>query len=258
MVQDMWSVKQYERFKAERTRPFRDLLSRIPERPIALAADLGCGTGEPTALLVERWPTVKIIGVDSSEAMLESARQRANPGHLEFVLADLATWQAPAPLDLIVSSAALHWLSGHAVLLTRLVSWLAPGGLLAVTMPGNFASPSHLAIAELAADPRWAASLAGAVQRVCVEDPSWYADHLLSLGCSVDAWETTYVQVLSGDDPVLEWVKGTALRPILQRLGASSAPFVAALRARLAAAYPSHRGVTLFPFRRIFFIATRE
>src|SRR5262249_6123969 len=181
------------------------------------------------------------------------------PGRLQFQQDDLAAWRSEGPLDLIFSNAALHWVDGHERLLPALVGMLAPGGTLAVQMPNNLRSPGHQAIAEIQNSERWRPTLGGVGLRAEVVQPLlWYAEQLHRLGLSVDAWETTYVHVLGGENPVLEWLKGTALRPLLARLPpAETEEFLAEAGARLRAAYRRVGDVTLLPYTRIFFVATK-
>ncbi len=223
-------------------------------------ADLGCGTGHLTHTLADRWPQARVIGVDNSPQMLEKAGPLAIAGRLDFVLADIATWSPPGPLDLVVSNAALHWVADHAGLLSRLAGMLAPGGTLAVQMPNRFHTPAQAAIEETSAEPRWASRLAGVgLSRDSVQPLLWYVRRLQRLGFAVDAWETTYVHVLTGENPIVKWLEGTGLRPLLERLGPQEQnEFRTALASRLAAAYPPDDGVTLFPFPRLFFVATRS
>jgi trans-aconitate 2-methyltransferase len=255
----IWDPNQYLRFAPERSRPFFDLLARVTWERIDAVADLGCGTGELTRALSERWSTATVVGVDSSPDMLEHARSWAVPGRLEFVRADLASWQPPRPLDLIVSNAALQWVGNHERLLPALCAMLAPAGALAVQMPAYFETPAHRAIAGVTAEPRWRPRLQGVgLQPGAVQPLAWYVERLLRLGLTADAWETTYLHVLRGDNPVLEWMKGTALRPLLARLeGGDRDEFLRAVGERFRAAYSARDGVTLFPFPRIFFVATR-
>jgi trans-aconitate 2-methyltransferase len=256
----MWDAAKYLSFEQERARPFIDLLARVRREKANAIADLGCGTGNMTRTLAERWPEATVVGVDNSPEMLAKAASETIPGRLEFVLADLATWSPPAPLDLIVSNAALHWVPDHEALLARLTGMLAPGGTLAVQMPNRFTTPAQAAIEETSADPHWASRLVGAgLNRESVRPLLWYARRLLESGFAVDAWETTYGHVLSGDHPIVKWLEGTGLRPLLAMLGPDEqAEFRAALGARLAVAYPPLGGVTLFPFPRLFFVATRQ
>ncbi|MCC6998112.1 MAG: methyltransferase domain-containing protein [Deltaproteobacteria bacterium] len=256
----MWHVAQYERYRDERARPFFDLIGRIPdhaELPVHAVADLGCGAGDLTRTLLERFPEAEVIGVDTSAEMLTAAAERAVPGRLRFERADAASWRAPAPLDVLVSNATLHWLPDHERLLPHLVAQLGPSATLAVQMPDNGAAPSHRLIGEVAAQGPWAERLRAWAPNQ-VHPLPWYVERLWGLGFEVDAWETTYMHVLSGDDAVLEWVKGTTLRPILRLLDeAGAAAFLDAYGARLRAAYPATGHGTLLPFRRVFFVARR-
>jgi trans-aconitate 2-methyltransferase len=255
----MWDADQYLKFADERSRPFFDLLARVGTRDIRRSADLGCGPGNLTRTLCERWPSALVVGVDNSPDMLEQARSLAVPGRLEFTLADIAAWSPAEPLDLIVSNAALHWVDAHAALLDRLAGLLGAKGTLAVQMPYHFQHPAHLAIEEVKSDSRWRDELQGVgLHQQSVMPLSWYVERLHDLGFAVDAWETTYLHVLTGANPVLEWYKGTALRPLLSRLGPGQREqFLEELGRRLRAAYPARAGVTLLPFPRIFLVATR-
>lgn len=262
-----WDPHQYLRHATHRTRPFLDLLQRIPELPGGAApriADIGCGPGNVTALLADRWPAARITGFDSSAEMLASAAQYAGPtpggGSMDFRQADAAVWTPDEPYDLIVSNAALQWVPGHA---ERFADWLArltPGGTLAFQVPGNFTAPSHALLAELCDSPQWRARLDGHGRRyVHILSPAGYLEHLTELGCpQADVWETTYVQLLQGEDPVLDWTKGTALRPVLTALDgdeAAAREFVGQYRDLLRKAYPPGPHGTVFPFRRIFAVA---
>jgi trans-aconitate 2-methyltransferase len=224
----------------------------------SLIADLGCGPGNLTRTLTERWPAARVVGVDNSSEMLQQAQPLSVPGRLEFVLADIASWSSEKPLDLIVSNAALQWVGDHQALLTWFANMLAPGGTLAVQMPVLFENPAHLAIEETQADPRWKALLHGVgLHQQSVLPLVWYVERLHDLGFAVDAWQTTYVHVLTGENPVLEWYKGTALRPLLHRLGPQAREeFLHEVGLRLQAAYPARAGITLLPFPRLFFVAT--
>jgi trans-aconitate 2-methyltransferase len=253
-----WDPTRYLSFGDERTRPALDLLARVPLTDAARVADLGCGPGNSTALLAERWPEAAIIGVDSSPEML--AKARASGVRATWLQADIAAWAPDRPLDLIYSNAALHWLGDHAALLPRLQSQLRAEGVLAVQMPRNFAAPSHALLRETAANGPWAGHLAGILDERPVAAPEWYYDLLAPLTRELDIWETEYLHVLEGDDPVLRWSRGTALRPLMEALDAEQfAAFEAAYAARLRAAYPRRPdGRTLFPFRRLFIIAQRS
>jgi len=249
-----WDPNQYLKYADARLRPALDLLARIPVDTPQQIVDLGCGAGNVTRLLHERWPEAQLLGVDASAEMLARARQTLPAAH--WCEARIETWQPAAAPDLIFSNAALHWVGGHDVVFPRLLAALAPGGTLALQMPANFAAPSHAAIQELADSPRWRAAVAGA-RLGAVLDPAAYFDLLAPLVRSLELWETTYWQVLAGDDPIVEWVKGTTLIPFLERLDAAAQnEFLSAYRARMATAYPRRAdGTTLYPFKRQFLLA---
>jgi trans-aconitate 2-methyltransferase len=253
----MWNPAQYERFRDERKRPFFELLCRVGTAHPAQVVDLGCGTGDLTLALAERWPGASVTGVDSSEAMIVEAQRRAVPGRVGFELADLADWTPRAPPQVLVSNAALHWLPNHAALLTRLVSLLAPGGVLAFQVPANFEAPSHRRIDEVRAHPRFSAALTS-VRRGHAEPLDFYEAHLSGLGLTADAWDTTYLHVLPGEDAVLQWLLGTTLRPVLAALGPEEGKaFLEQLRPLLRADYPATSRGTPFRFTRRFVVATR-
>ena len=253
-----WDPSQYLRFAAERARPAIDLLARIPIDAPGTVYDLGCGPGNVTRLLHERWPDARVVGVDSSEEML--GRARATLPELEWVAADLATWRPDAAPALIYSNAALHWLDGHETLFPRLMGFLAAGGVLAVQMPRNFDSPSHTLIAETVRGGPWRERLEPLLRGSPVADPQTYFGLIAPLAAAVDIWETEYLHVLEGEDAVKEFTKGSALKPLLDAL---SEPERAAFEERYAAlvreAYPRRPdGRTLFPFKRLFIVATKR
>lgn len=255
-----WDPEVYHRYAGERGRPFADLLARVDLDAPHAVADLGCGSGELTASLAGRWPQADVVGVDSSPAMLQRAAAPAG-ARLRFETADVARWQPVGPLDLVVSNATLQWVPGHLDLLPRWVSWLPAGGVLAVQVPANFDAPSHRLMRELAATAPYATALAGVLRGAdSVAEPATYAGVLAEAGCAVDVWETTYLHVLPGPDAVLEWVRGTGLRPVLDALADDPAlrdRFVGAYAAALRGAYPERAWGTLFPFRRVFAVARR-
>jgi trans-aconitate 2-methyltransferase len=200
------------------------------------------------------------MGIDSSATMLAAAAAHAVPGRVEFAVGDVQDWQPAAPVDVLVTNAVLHWVPGHEALLARWAGWLAPGGELALQVPGNFRAPTHTLLAELCRSPRWGAALADAAPRPdAVLEAAGYYDVLTAAGLTADVWETTYVHVLSGPDPVLDWVRSTTFRPVLARLGDDDgAEFTAAYAAALREAYPPRPdGTTLLPFRRIFAVGSR-
>ncbi|HYI02331.1 methyltransferase domain-containing protein [Hyalangium sp.] len=254
----MWNPAQYERFRDERKRPFFELLARVEAAAPVQVVDLGCGTGDLTLVLAERWPSARVTGVDSSEAMVAEATRRATPERVRFELADLAGWKASAPVEVLFSNAALHWLPDHPALLSRLVSQLTPSGVLAFQIPANFDAPSHRRIDEVRAHPRFAATLAP-VRRGHAEPLDFYEAQLAGLSLTVDAWDTTYLHVLQGEDAVLQWLLGTTLRPVLAALGPDeSKAFLDMLRPLLSADYPATPRGTPFRFTRRFVVASRR
>ena len=251
-----WDPGQYLKFGGDRLRPALDLMARIPvDQPRAIY-DLGCGPGNITRILAERWPDAAVTGIDSSPDMLTRARGEAPD--IAFEQADIATWSPPAPADLLFSNATLHWLDDHAALLPRLMAHLAPGGALAVQVPCNPDSPSHRMMEDAAAAGPWHTRLAG-IRPIygSVGTTDAYYRILSPIARRLDIWETTYLHVLEGESPVVEWVKGTALRPYLDALpDGQRRAFLNAYTQRIATRYrPEADGRTLLPFRRIFFVA---
>jgi trans-aconitate 2-methyltransferase len=263
----VWDPAQYRRHAEARTRPLHDLLARVPELPSAAPriADLGCGPGAPTGELAHRWPRAHVTGYDNSRAMLAEAAAHAGAtpegGAVDFVPADLTDWQPEGTFDLLFSNAALQWAPGH---LERFASWieaLPPGGVFAFQVPGNYGAPSHTLLHDLRNSPRWRDRVGAPSRQGTVLDPAGYLEALAPLGCEVDAWETTYLHLLPGEDPVLDWTKGTALRPVLTALAddaAARADFLTEYRDALRAAYPAGPHGTPFPFRRVFVVAVRR
>lgn len=249
-----WDPERYLVYADERGRPFLDLVSRIDAPAPRRVVDLGCGPGHLTALLAARWPGATVSGLDSSPDMVAAAR-RDVPG-LDFAVADLREWSPVEPVDVLVSNATLQWVPDHLDVLPALVAAVAPGGWLAFQVPGNFDQPSHTIRRDLAAEAPYAAHVAG-VAVPDSHDPATYLDVLAAAGCSVEAWETTYLHVLSGSDPVFTWVSGTGARPTLHALPPELRPtFEAEFRRRLAAAYPTRPdGTVILPFRRVFAVA---
>ena len=256
----IWDPVKYVQFGDYRDRPFFDLTGRIQADGPLDVVDLGCGPGNLTATLAARWPEARVTGLDSSAAMLAKAEVHAEANRgLEFQLADIAGWMPTADTDVVVTNAALQWLPGHQELMARWLEALKPGAWFAMQVPGNFNAPSHALMRDLAGSGTWSAKLGGVLRGgESVGDPADYLRIMLDAGCTADAWETTYLQLLSGPDPVLEWVRGTALRPVLAALTADDGrAFEAEYAALLRGAYPSTDHGTVFPFRRIFAVAQK-
>ncbi len=261
----MWDPGKYRQFGAERSRPFFELISRVGVAEPALVADLGCGPGELTAALCGRWPTAEVVGVDNSAEMITAAHEvldhlPADAKHrLRFEQADVVGWEPERPVDVIVSNALLQWVPEHATLLPRWVGHLSAGGWLAFAVPGNFDQATHVLLREMAGSSRWRAALAGVAFNRQAADPAEYLDLLAREGCEVDAWETTYLHVLDGDDPVLRWYQGTGLRPVTAALDPDdAAEFMATYGTLLRGHYPRRPYGTVLPFRRVFVVAHRE
>jgi len=261
----MWNPATYLQFASERARPFFDLLARVPAENPDCVVDLGCGPGNLTAMLAARWPTAEVLGVDSSAAMIEAAQaetagsgRAGQPARLAFAQADIRDWQPGRPLDVLICNAVLQWVPGHLGLLPTWAGWLTPGGWLAFQLPGNFDQPSHTIMREMAAAARWQPLLRDVQLNRQAVDPATYLDVLAAAGCEVDAWETTYLHVLPGEDAVLDWYKGSGLRPVLAALPPEEgAEFTAEYGERLRAAYPPAAYGTVLPFRRVFVVARR-
>ncbi|TCO48417.1 trans-aconitate 2-methyltransferase [Kribbella antiqua] len=255
----VWNPVQYGTYAEERGRPFADLVGRIRVDDVRTVADLGCGPGSLTATLRELWPEATIRGIDSSPQMIEAAQEYADE-RLTFEVGDLLEWSAePGSLDVIVTNAVLQWIPEQLDLLPGFVEALRPGGWLAIQIPGNGNAPSHAILRELSRTEPYAEYAKDASLRAEVPGPDTYVDALSALGCLVDAWETTYFHLLQGDNAVLEWVKGTCARPVLQSLPEElRVRFEAEYGARLAEAYPQREYGTLLPFRRIFAVAQKK
>ena len=269
MTSPSWDPRQYLRFESERARPWHDLTARLAGLTPTTVVDLGCGPGHLTATLSDRWSDAHVLGVDSSPAMIETAATLTRPGHLEFQLGEIESWRPPRPVDVVISNAALQWVPTHLELLR---SWLegalAPGGVLALQVPANRDADASQVMRRVANSPRWADRLA-AVSRgsgpgasnSSVREPIEYADALGAAGgVDIDVWETIYLHVLDGQDPVLQWFAGTGLRPYLDALRddpETTAEFRADVAAGLREAYPRREYGTVLPFRRIFALAKK-
>jgi trans-aconitate 2-methyltransferase len=256
-----WDPSQYLKFSDHRLRPALELLDRVPLAAPRVVYDLGCGSGHVARIMAERWPEATVYGLDNSTEMLAKAASEAST--VRWVEADIRHWSPDQAPDLIYSNATLQWVDGHGDLFPRLMGYVNPGGCLAVQMPLSWDMPSHRLMRETLADggpgntPIGDASLREAVARKWVDDMEVYYDLLAGATRSLDIWATEYLQVLEGEDPILEWVKGTGLRPILNALNDTHREvFITAYRQRLRQPYPIRSdGHTLYPFRRLFIVA---
>lgn len=255
-----WDPAKYVQFGDYRDRPFFDLTGRVESVRPAKVVDLGCGPGNLTATLAERWPEAAVVGVDSSPEMLaKAADAAAGISNLRFDLLDVNAWMPSPDTEVVVSNAALQWVPGHQDLMRRWLAALRPGSWFAVQVPGNFDAPSHALMRQLAGSPGWARKLKGVLRGgESVAEPVDYLNILLDAGYTADAWETTYQQVLPGRNAVLEWVRGTALRPVRAALSADDAArFEAEYAVALSQAYPPRPHGTVYPFRRIFAVGRK-
>ena len=254
---DGWNPALYTRFEAERTRPARDLLAQVPLTSAATITDLGCGPGNSTELLAQRFPGAAISGIDSSPAMLAKAGERLPS--CRFAEADIATWQPDTPQDLIYANAALHWVPDHAALIPRLFGFLAPGGVLAVQMPDNRDEPSHRLMRETAAADPWASRLASAGERLGVLPAAAYYDLLAASGADIDVWRTVYHHRMDSPSAIVDWVRSTGLQPFLTPLDEADRPaFLARYQAAVSDAYAVRTdGKRLLLFPRLFIVARR-
>jgi trans-aconitate 2-methyltransferase len=254
-----WSAKQYVAFEDERTRPVRDLLSALPPIDARVVVDLGCGPGNSTEELAARYPRAQASGIDSSQDMIEAARARL-PG-IRFAVQDLQTWDDPGLFDVILANAVLQWVPSHEVLLPALIAKLERGGALALQMPDNLGEPAHRMMREVAAAGPWAAKLAGASQaRTPLPKPEWYYSLLRPLCSRVDIWRTTYYHSLPGGaKAVVEWFKGSGLRPFLEPLSTEErGAYLERYTAEISKiCLPLADGGVLLPFPRVFLAAIR-
>lgn len=253
-----WDPDIYLRHADERGRPFLDLIARIDVTPYSIV-DLGCGPGQLTPVLQERWPHAMILGIDSSAKMIETASRRDGGPSVSYVQADVATWEPAAPVDLIVSNAMFHWVPDQLDVIRRLAGHVAPGGAFALQVPNNFGAPSHVLLHDLASRAPYAEHLQD-LSLPRGHEPGEYVDLFAGisdgLGWSVDVWQTTYLHVLQGDDPVFSWISGTGARPVLQALPDDLRPrFEDEYKAVLREAYPRESWGTVLPFTRVFAVA---
>jgi trans-aconitate 2-methyltransferase len=254
-----WSPNQYLKFEDQRTRPARDLLAQVPLGEVSRAIDLGCGPGNSTELMIERWGTAGICGLDSDAAMLESARKRLPD--TRFELADLATWQPSEPQDLLFANAVFQWLPNHIDIFERLMAGLAPGGVLAVQMPDNRNEPSHLMMEETAQAGPWRDAFARSpARRPDMPSTSDYYSRLTNVSARLDIWHTIYNHPMDDAEAIVEWVRGTGLMPYLARVAPEAqADFISDYTGRIAKAYPTLAdGKALFRFPRVFIVAVKR
>ena len=252
-----WDPTQYDKFKKERARPFFDLLAQLDDISPKTVVDLGCGTGELTAELAKKWPQAQVLGVDSSPEMLEKSKTHANK-HPRFRTAAMEEWTPSSPVDLIFSNSAFHWLKPHEPQIKRIASFVAAGGTFAFQAPNQFREPTHVIMQEVRNSPEWKLLVGSETADSYLADPMWYIETLNAMGFDVRVFETLYHQVVQGDDPVLEWLKGTSLRCILEKLDLEQQErFAAQCGVKMRAAYPKRESGTLFPYRRMFVIARR-
>lgn len=253
-----WNPHLYMQFGNERTQPSIDLANRVAVARPQRVVDVGCGPGNSTAVLRQRWPDTEIVGFDSSPEMIAAATAQHPAG--TWLLADAATWTAEQPFDVVFSNAALHWLPDHAALVPHLFAQVAPGGALAVQIPTHERSAVHQRIRAIADEPQWQQRMDAARRALTIERPSFYYDVLQPLATRLDIWETVYYHVLESTDAIVEWIRSTGLRPYLEALESDEQreAFLAKLRAGVAEDYPRQRdGRVLLPFPRLFMVAYR-
>lgn len=252
-----WDPTRYLQFADDRSRPFVDLVARVQGDP-ATIVDLGCGPGHLTAVLRGRWPEATIHGIDSSPDMIDKATADNSDDRVTYELADVATWTSPGPVDLVVSNALFQWVPDQLDVIRRLAGLVAPGGTFALQVPCNYDAPSHRLLHEISSQPPYGEHTEG-LHGDRGTHPEAYLDLFADLGWTVDVWETTYLHVLPGDDPVFDWISGTGARPILQALpDGLREDFVVAYKAALREAYPARPWGTVLPFSRTFAVARRE
>ena len=254
-----WNPALYRRFEDERTRPAQDLLTRVPLERAAHVVDIGCGPGNSTELLVERFTGATVVGTDTSEAMLESARKRLPQCHFE--LSDVSSWRAARAPDLIFANAVLQWVPDHAQLFPRLFAALAAGGVLAVQMPDNLHEPTHRLMREVASAGPWASTLGDPARvRAPIAPAVDYYDLLEGNAVTVDVWRTVYHHPMGSPADIVDWLRATGLRPFVDPLPeAQRAEFLAQYEQRIAEAYPARAGgKRLLAFPRLFIVAQRK
>lgn len=254
----VWDSDQYLKFQKERTQASVDLASRVELKNPKQIVDVGCGPGNSTEVIAKHWPKSQVSGFDSSQKMLETAKKSSSKIH--WFSADVSTWQPDTSFDLIFSNAVLQWVPDHQSLFPRLVSFLNPGGALAVQLPIHYDSPLHQCVLELAQSARWQRATAVAHEAISTESREFYYDLLVPFVSQIEIWETEYIHIMESVEAILEWFRGTGLRPYLEALpdDRQRTQFEQELLERYRAIYPlQQNGNVLFPFRRLFIIAYR-
>lgn len=259
-----WDPSKYTEFADHRGRPYLDLMARVDHLAPKKIVDLGCGPGNMTKLLAERWPEALVLGLDSSQSMIDSANAQNNPPNLSFELADATSWQADDTIDMLFSNAMLQWIPGHQDLLRRWLDQMDTEAAVAIQVPGNFGSASHAVMREVAAEPKWSSKLEGVLRHDdAVGEPADYQRLLIDAGYTADVWETSYQQLLAGEDPIVDWVRGTALLPVKAVLSEPDyLEFENDYRHAVSGHYPALEvaggaKLTNFPFRRIFMVGQK-
>jgi len=253
-----WDSEVYKQFTDQRTRPAVDLAARVALDAPARVVDLGCGPGNSTAVLARRWPRAELTGIDSSPMMLAAARAAYPERH--WVEADIAAWTTDRPLDVVFSNASLQWVADHPRIFPRLLEQVAPGGALAVQVPANFDAPPHRAMRNIARSAAWQNRFTSAPREWHVHPTEFYYDVLAPHARQLDIWTTEYLHLLAGVDEIVEWYRGTGLRPWLEALASETdrEQFVYDFRSVIAQEFqPRPDGDVLFPFRRLFLVAYR-
>lgn len=253
-----WSPGQYLKFEDERTRPAAELLARIPVDRPRRVLDVGCGPGNSTELLVARYPQAEVVGIDSSPEMIAAARKRLPSA--DFRVADIHDYAPAVPFDVIFGNAVFQWVPDHLAVLVRLLSSCPPGGVIATQVPDNVNEPTHMLMAGVARGGPWREKFVEPIRRDAIPPPAAYYDALKPLAASVDVWHTTYYHVLAGPEAIVEWVKGTGLRPWLDRLDEREREaYLAAYTERIAEGYPPLvDGRVMLRFPRLFVVAVRQ
>jgi trans-aconitate 2-methyltransferase len=254
-----WDSGLYGKFTDQRTRPAADLAARVARDAPARVVDLGCGPGNSTAVLAERWPRAELTGIDNSAAMLATARAAYPAGH--WIEADIATWISGRPFDVVFSNAALQWVPDHATIFPRLLDQVAPGGALAVQVPANYDASPHRAMRDIVQSSAWRGRFTSAAREWHVHPAEFYYDVLAPHVREIEIWTTEYVHLLANVDAIVEWYRGTGLRPWLDALASESdrERFVAEFRSAIAPEFqPRPDGRVLFPFKRLFLVAYRD